>query len=206
MAGVTLGLAACSSMPTTAPSPVTVLPSATLAPTSAPILILTLEQLAEQLGVEADALAADLRRPTGENRKLGVVRHYVAVFLASACVEGQEPSAEDFRIFAYNALGNRILVEREARGVIREIISAADRWRNGSLDATTQLCLKPYLYPESSLEAKPAIELYLASSLPPLSPLARGGFEAQTRERADEWFNLSDQQEAYISWLCGNQC
>ena len=193
-------------MPTTAQPTATVLPSATPAPTTAPIPNLTLDQLAEQLLVEADDLAADARRPTGENRELEVVRHYVPVYLASACVAGQEPSVEDFRVVTGNALGNRKLVEREARGVIRVIISAADSWRNGNLDTATQLCLKPYLYPESVSDAKPAIELYLASSLPPLSPLARGGFETKARESAGEWFNLSDQQEPYISWLCGNQC
>jgi len=207
----------CGSVPPTAPATSFPTPTATSLPTETPEPAITptpdwtlerikRDRLAEQLLVEADALAADARRVSGENRALDVVRHYVPVYLASACVEGKEPSVEDFKVFTSNAIGNRRLVEREARGVIRVIIGAADSWRNQSLDAATQHCLKPYLYPESVPDATPAVELFLAASLPPLSPLVKGGFGAQVRDRADGWFNQTDNREPYISWLCGSNC
>ena len=192
--------------PTVAPSP-TAAPEPTIASTPDWTLERTKrDRLAEQLLIEADSLAADARRVMGENRNLEVVRHYVSVYLASTCVDGQEASFDDFRLFANNAIGNRKLVEREARKVIRVIIAAADSWRKQSLDAATQHCLRPYLYPDSVSDAAPAVELYLASILPPLTKLSRGSFEAQARERAGGWFNQSETQEPYISWLCDNEC
>lgn len=216
MALLTIGIAACSSV-STPPVPLlatptqtplrTVTPEPTITPTPDWALVkIQREQLAEQLIVEADAVATDARRLVGETRALDVVRHYVPVYLALACVESKEPSVKDFRLFTNNAIAKRTLVDRAALRVIRVILDAANSWRNQSLDTATQLCLQPYLYPESLTDAKPAIDLYLASSLPSLSPLAKGGFEAQVRGRAGGWFDQTDQQEPYISWLCGNDC
>ena len=116
------------------------------------------------------------------------------------------PSVEDFRQFTNNAIGNRRLVEREARNVIRVIIAAADSWRKQSFETATQHCLGSYLYPDSVSDGAPAVELYLASSLPPLTKLSRGSFEAQARENAGGWFDQSETEEPYIFWLCGTEC
>jgi len=220
------GIAACSSGGTTAPTSGTpgigsggpalptptpsLLRTATPEPTIAPTIDWTLDRdwLAEQLLVEADSVASNARRfEGGDSRDLDVlVPLYVPLYLASRCVEGKKPSVEDFRVFANNSISKRTLVDQAAVRVIRVIISAADSWRTQSLDAATQHCLQPYLYPESASDANPAIDLYLVSSLPSLSPLAKSGFEVQVRERARRWFDQIDPQEPYISWLCGDNC
>ena len=166
------------------------------------------DRLAEQLLIEADSVIADARRFEGAYRLAleASIRHYVPLYLSTTCVEGKEPSVEDFRVFTNNAIAKRTLIDRAAIRIIRVIIGAAASWRNQNLDAATEHCLQPYLYPESVADARPAIDLYLAASLPSLSPLARGGFEAQVRETAGGWFDQTDQPEPYISWLCGDNC
>jgi hypothetical protein len=166
------------------------------------------DRLAELLLIEADSVAADARRFEG-GRRLALetpIYHYVPLYMTSTCLGGTEPSVEGFRVFANNSIARRTLVDREAVRIIRVIIGTAEGWRSQSLGAATQHCLQPYLYPESVADASPAIDLYLAASLPPLSPLAKGGFEAQVRATAGDWFDQSDRQEPYISWLCGDNC
>lgn len=185
------------------PSPPTATAFAT--PTPQTLEGLSHEELVELLLIEADAIAEEADRFRGENRALDVVNHYVPVYLASACVENREPSIADFKLYTNNAVGNRRLVEREARQVIRVIIPAANSWRDQRLAPDTQQCLRPYLFPDSVSDAKPAIDIYLAFSLPPLEPLDRGVVEAQIGDRAGGWFE-TDRQEPYISWLCGGDC
>lgn len=223
---LTLGIAACTSGSTLTPTPpppaspeiaatATSVPPPTANPEPAVAATpdwdlekVQRDKLADQLLIEADSVAANAIRFEGrDSRDLGeLVRQFVPLFMASACVEGKETSVKDFRVFANNAIGNRTSVNRAAIRTIRVIIGAAESWRNESLDAATQHCLQPYLYPESVSDARPAIDLYLAARLPTLSPLAKGGFEALVRETAGGWFDQTDQQEPYISWLCGDNC
>jgi hypothetical protein len=64
-------------------------------------------------------------------------------------------------------------------------------------------CLQSYLYPESLADAGPAIELYLASSLPNLPVRFWDGIQSATARRAGGWFNETDRQQPFIIWLCG---
>ena len=166
------------------------------------------DRLADLLLIEADSVAADARRFEGGVRLAleTPIGHYVPLYLTSTCLDGTEPSVEDFRLYTNNSIARRTQVDRASVRLIRMIIGVAESWRNQSLDTATQHCLQPYLYPESVADARPAIDLYLAASLPPLSPLAKGAFEAQVRATAGDWFDRDDQQEPYISWLCGDNC
>ena len=110
-----------------------------------------------------------------DNEIIKVGKDYLKTSLLTCKVF--ENSVEDFRQFTNNAIGNRRLVEREARKVIRVIIAAADSWRKQSFDTATQHCLGSYLYPDSVSDGAPAVELYLASSLPPLTKLSRGSLK-----------------------------
>tara|TARA_R110000824_G_C15232376_1_gene678769 strand:- start:14726 stop:15523 length:798 start_codon:yes stop_codon:yes gene_type:complete len=153
------------------------------------------DSLAGRLLVEADAAVPYMADPHARFVK---VRKYVPVYMAKACLEETQPSAEGFNTFVRST--NRRGPSGEAVLVIRDIIAVDGKWQDQSFDAAKQHCLQPYLRPESVSDAIPAIDLILASIN--LSPYAKGGFETSFRREVGGWFDRSNPQEPYISWLC----
>jgi len=152
------------------------------------------DSLAGRLLVEADAAVPYMADSLSHFK----VRKYVPVYMAKACLEETQPSAEGFNTFVRST--NRRGPSGEAVLVIRDIIAVDGKWQDQSFDAAKQHCLQPYLRPESVSDAIPAIDLILASIN--LSPYAKGGFETSFRREVGGWFDRSNPQEPYISWLC----
>jgi len=129
------------------------------------------------------------------------MRWYVPSYMATACAEENQPSVSGYKTYARNSHLASIGPDSEAVRAIQAIDAAHYRWKDQSLDVATQLCFQTYVYPESVSDATPAVELYLASSLPTLSSLVRDSFESTVRQRASGWFNQTNTEQPYISWL-----
>ena len=161
------------------------------------------DYMAEQLLLEADAIAGQITTGVQRDHYQRLVRLYVPVYMANACVEESHPSVEGFNTNARGALSAGRGPELESIRVIKAINDAHDKWKSESIDAATQHCLQPYLYPESISDAGPALELLLASRVMALPFDLRDSFESVFRGMAARWFQ-TDQQEPFVSWMC--QC
>jgi hypothetical protein len=90
--------------------------------------VIQYDRLADQLLVEADSVAADARRFEGGDRLVleTPIRHFVPLYLTTACLEGKIPTVEDFRIITNNSIAKRTLVDRASVRIIRVIIASAE--------------------------------------------------------------------------------
>ena len=128
------------------------------------------------------------------------VQLYGPSYTASRCLEGVEPTAAGFRDFVTQTYSNGVGPGRAAQWAIQLVDNEIKRLNNSNEEPT--LCLQPYLYPESTADAGPAIELYLAAVIPSLPTRFRGGIESLTVHRAGGWFNDTARQQPFIIWLC----
>ena len=160
------------------------------------------DYLAEQLLVEADAIAREIS-PSGTTLDFyqQLVSSQVPVYMANVCVKGGQPSAQEFTTITRANLSMGRSSEAEAHRVIKAISDAHNKWARESLDAASQLCLQPYLYPQSVSDAAPAVELHIVAAIKSVSSPFRGSFKSAARGRAAGWFQ-TDQQEPFISWIC----
>lgn len=160
------------------------------------------DRLAENLLIEADALAIEIYPPgrgaLGEFHQMRM-RWNVPGYMATACVEGKQPTVEGFKSFVRSSGRDPSRVAKRAIGAIK---AADDEWQANNLDAVTQHCLRPYLSPESVSDAAPAVDLYTATAVVSFAPDLRDSFESVVRRRAGGWFKTVDQHEPFISWLC----
>jgi hypothetical protein len=126
---------------------------------------------------------------------------YVPVYMASACLDGVEPSREGFKEMVTTG------VVMDSSGGIRSNLESQARWLiqkiNEKEEAATDFCSQSYLYPESMADARPAIDLYLALTSGTVPDRFRGGLTGLINDHAAGWFNATEPRQPFIRWLCG---
>ena len=152
------------------------------------------DYIAEQLLVEADAIAREISKSgTRRDYYQEVVRLYVPVYMAEVCVKGSQPFAQGFTAITRANLSAGRGPDVEAVRVIKAMKDVGE--------TATQQCLQPYLHPESISDASPAVDLFLASRVMALPFDLRDSFKSVVMDMAAGWFQ-TDRQESFIFWMC----
>jgi hypothetical protein len=172
------------------------------------------DQVAQDFKAEVPGIAR-LIAPNWSGGYLGWLTRYlelyVPVYMASACLDGTEPSREGFRemvttgvvIDSFGEVQSNL--ESQVRRLTQTIIEKAK-----GQEAATNGCLQSYVYPESVSDAAPAVDLYLTSTLMTVSADLRESLASLIHQRAADWFNATEPRQPFIIWLCewssGNPC
>jgi hypothetical protein len=173
------------------------------------------DQVAQDLKAEVPGIAR-LIAPnwTGAFDYIGLTRSlelYVPVYMASACLDGIEPSREGFKEMVTTGVvadsPGKIRSNRESLAL--RLIQTILAEREGQ-KAATNFCLQSYLYPESVSDAAPAVDLYLTLTSVNVPSDLRESYASLIHQRAAGWFNATEPRQPFIIWLCewssGNLC
>lgn len=151
------------------------------------------DKLVEALRQEFQMIAREQTRNYPGAVRLAALarqRKYVALYVARECVEGRELAVAGFRTFVRQSQQ----IEVSAKRIIRRLIDA----ENIQPDYAT--CFKPYLYPETLIEAALAIDL-VAPDESNTNPLFRGGLGRAYEEVAYSWFDTR-RESPFLPWFC----
>ena len=97
------------------------------------------------------------------------VKRYVPVYLATACIQRQDPSVQGFREYVINHRGSA------PDGLAKEAINQIR-----ALAGESRPCFQPYMAPVSMLDAGPAIDLYTVYAERQVSPPFRDGIPSRS--------------------------
>ena len=122
--------------------------------------------------------------------------HYVPIYMASACLEDQEPSAQGFKDFTVRWFARDVSPEPKALTTIQEI-----REQISIGVPPGKLCLQSYVAPGSVGDAGLAVDLYRAAVLRSIPVAFRTGLESVIQRHARKWFE-TDRQQPFIIFLC----
>ena len=123
-------------------------------------------------------------------------KHYVPIYMASACLEGREPSAQGFKDFTVTWFAQDVSPEPKALTTIQEI-----REQISIGVPPEKLCLQPYLDPASVADGGLAVDLYRAAVLRSIPFEFRTGLDTALQRHAEKWFE-TDGQQPFIIFLC----
>ena len=121
---------------------------------------------------------------------------YVPIYMASACLEGREPSAQGFKDFTVTWFAQDVSPEPKALTTIQEI-----REQISPGVPPEKLCLQPYHDPVSVADGGLAVDLYLAAVLRSIPIDFRTGLNGAIQRHARKWFE-TDRQQPFIIFLC----
>lgn len=137
-------------------------------------------------------------RPDFMDDALADFEHFAAVYLAAECVAGRETTPAGFREMVgrtFTPGSDRIpRIAAEAQSLITDILAQDPQ-------EAPPPCLRPYVIPDSAVEAISALRLarpILAANRPGLLPWQ---VDAQVREIALSWFG---RPESLYAWACSH--
>jgi hypothetical protein len=154
------------------------------------------DQVMQELKAEAPRIARLIAPDTaGRHFELLTedVELYASVYVASACLEGEEPSTEGFR---------DMMTTGPDGGWTDHIPQTIRAINEKGQEEEISGCLQPYLYPESMADAAPAIDLNQALVKVGVATRFRTGLEGFYREHAANWFTLPEPRQPFLSWMC----